>query len=223
MSLLALHPTRIARRCSRSLAHRAVVFRTHGDPLDVLHVRTLPDLQHAPRDSVLIRFLCATVNPSDLNVIEGTYPLKPKPRQEGLYVPGNEGLAEVVAVGDDGKLKIGDWVILKSPQLGSWATCALVQQRDIVRVPDDARDKLSCEQLVSITVNPRRSRAAFSTFFDSWRRLATALRMLEDFADLHAGDWVLQNGANSAVSTALNNAHSLDFNAVHRWGAPSYK
>lgn len=68
-------------------------------------------------DAVRVRFLASPINPSDLNQIEGTYPVKPR---DGLpAVGGNEGVARVEEVGGmvEG-LKAGDLVVPASPALG---------------------------------------------------------------------------------------------------------
>ena len=69
---------------------------------------------------MLLKVLAAPVNPSDLNMIEGTYPVQPRWRwhkEEGhefeYAVPGLEGVAQVVQVGVDfkGHFNVGDWVV----------------------------------------------------------------------------------------------------------------
>jgi len=57
---------------------------------------------------VLVKMLMAPVNPSDINMIEGTYPtLPPLPA-----VGGSEGIGKIAAVGDGVKgLKVDDYVI----------------------------------------------------------------------------------------------------------------
>ena len=57
-----------------------------------------------------MRMLAAPINPSDLNQIQGVYPLRPP--IPGA-VAGNEGVAEVVAVGPDLRARgwePGQWV-----------------------------------------------------------------------------------------------------------------
>lgn len=69
---------------------------------------------------VRIQFLASPMNPSDLNQIEGSYPLKPTGRFP--FVGGNEGLAKVIQVMDarssDASLQEGDLVIPALPCFG---------------------------------------------------------------------------------------------------------
>ncbi|KAK2106320.1 hypothetical protein P7K49_015834 [Saguinus oedipus] len=64
---------------------------------------------------VLVKMLAAPINPSDINMIQGNYGLLP----ELPAVGGNEGVAQVVAVGSSVTgLKPGDWVIPANAGLG---------------------------------------------------------------------------------------------------------
>lgn len=171
-------------------ADRAVVYGQNGDPSQVLRVLTYSDLNPSPPpSSVNIQFLLSPINPADINVIEGVYPskpskadmLQPPTSSEPLFVGGNEGLARVTAIGAGVQnLKVDDWVILTKQQAGTWATARNVAAEDVAKVPDS--EGLTEEQAATITVNP-----------------PTAYNMLADFAKLKDGDWVIQNGANSAV------------------------
>jgi len=67
-------------------------------------------------NAVRVRFLASPINPSDLNQIEGTYPVKPL---ELPAVGGNEGVARVEEVGKmvEG-FKVGDLVVPAISALG---------------------------------------------------------------------------------------------------------
>jgi trans-2-enoyl-CoA reductase len=70
-------------------------------------------------NDVLVGFLAAPINPADLNMVEGVYPIGPKAPAVG----GNEGVAEVLAVGSKVKgIAVDDWVIPAKPGFG---TCPL--------------------------------------------------------------------------------------------------
>lgn len=73
------------------------------------------------------------INPSDINQIEGVYPAKPTFRklavidsnnenENELAIAGNEGVAEVIAVGDqlNSDFKVGDWVVMGKPGFGKF-------------------------------------------------------------------------------------------------------
>ncbi|KAI3450496.1 hypothetical protein Pfo_007161 [Paulownia fortunei] len=123
--------------------------------------------------------LAAPINPSDINRIEGVYPVRPPVPAVGGY----EGVGEIHSVGSAVKgLGPGDWVIPSPPSSGTWQTYVVKEQSVWHRI-----DKSTpMEYAATITVNP-----------------LTALRMLEDFVDLKSGDAVVQNGATSIVGQCI--------------------
>jgi trans-2-enoyl-CoA reductase len=82
-----------------------------------------------------------------LNVIEGKYPEKPRPRigfsdnpEDVVFIPGNEGLAIIEAVGPrEPKLKVGDWVVMHRAQSGTWAHRQVVDRVDVIALDEEAR------------------------------------------------------------------------------------
>ena len=67
-------------------------------------------------DSVKVRFLASPINPSDLNQIEGTYPIKPS---KFPAFGGNEGVGLIEETGVAVEnLNVGDLVIPGRPSLG---------------------------------------------------------------------------------------------------------
>lgn len=111
-------------------------------------------------------------------------------------MPGNEGCFEVIAAGSAVKeLRKGDWVIPRSPGIGTWRTHVQVDEGALTKVSN--RDGLTALQVATVSVNP-----------------VTAWRMLKDFEDLREGDWWIQNGANSGVGRAA-------LQLGRRWGLQS--
>lgn len=171
--------------------NRAIVYNTNGDPARVLSAFSFPELPPPPPNTVNIRVLLAPINPADINVIEGVYPAKPEPdvslsqaKDYPLFVGGNEGLGKVIDVGDGiVGLRKDDWVVMTKAQSGTWSSAKNVAMSDVLKVP---KQGLSEAQAATITVNP-----------------PTAYNMLHDFAQLVEGDWIVQNGANSAVGQAV--------------------
>lgn len=155
----------------------AIVFYAHGAPAEVVRVEEIKVAE--PRaDEARVRLLAAPINPADLNVIEGRYPIRPA--LPG--VPGVEGVGMVEAVGGGvTRVRVGDRVLLPHGY-GTWREAGVVNAAGLAVVPES----LPTEQAAMVKINP-----------------ATALRMLRDFADLKPGDWVLQNAANSAVGRAV--------------------
>jgi len=152
----------------------AVIFDAPGDPEKVLAIR---EVEAAPPkdDEVSVRFLLAPINPSDINTIEGKYPLMPP--LPGT--PGHEGVGQVTAVGAKvSSLKPGDLVVPLEPCMGTWRQAATCTASALHRVPPD----VPLEALATLCINP-----------------PSALGMLENFVNLQPGDVVVQNGATSAV------------------------
>lgn len=168
---------------STSAGHRAQTctalrYRKHGDPSQVVHLENV-DLLPLGANNVLVKMLAAPINPSDINMIQGTYAILP----DLPAVGGNEGVAQVVEVGSQVKsLKTGDWVIPKDAGLGTWRTEAVLAENDVISLPND----IPLLSAATLGVNP-----------------CTALRMLSDFEDLKPGDSVIQNAANSGVGQAV--------------------
>ncbi|KAH8093752.1 NAD-binding protein [Cristinia sonorae] len=175
------------------LAHRAVVYRHNGQPSDVLTATTFPTLPPPRQHWINIKYILSPINPADINVIEGVYPSKPSPLSswwpdgshfdEPLFVAGNEGLAEVTAVGSGvHEYKKGDRVVLTAQQSGTWASARTIPAQFVTKVPEEFSDV----NAATVTVNP-----------------STAYNMLHTFVKLEAGEWIVQNGANSAVGQAV--------------------
>ncbi|KAL8496780.1 hypothetical protein ACS0TY_020454 [Phlomoides rotata] len=173
-------PNRIVRSFSSAMspASKAVVYEEQGPPDVVCKVKELPPVPLKDED-VCVRMLAAPINPSDINRVEGVYPVRPAVPAVGGY----EGVGEVHSVGSAVKgLCPGDWVIPSPPSSGTWQTYVVKEQSVWHRI-----DKSTpMEYAATITVNP-----------------LTALRMLEDFLDLKSGDAVVQNGATSIVGQCI--------------------
>ncbi|CAL4989009.1 unnamed protein product [Urochloa decumbens] len=173
----------LRRRCFSSLvspASKAVLYDEQGAPEQVLRVAELPPANLGERD-VCVRMLAAPINPSDINRIEGVYPVRPPlPRAIG----GCEGVGQVHALGSavTAKLSPGDWVIPSPATFGTWQTYIVKDENMWHKVRSD----VPMEYAATVTVNP-----------------LTALRMLQDFVQLNPGDAIVQNGATSMVGQCV--------------------
>lgn len=155
----------------------ALLFHRHGLPSEVIELGEV-EIPALRVGDVRVRMILAPINPADLNVIEGTYPLRPS--LPG--VPGGEGVAVIEEIGAEVEgLSEGDRVLLPHG-VGTWRQMAIVPAEQLIRVPSEIAD----EQAAMLRINP-----------------ATAFRMLADFVDLKPGDWVVQNVANSGVGRAV--------------------
>ncbi|KAJ6793648.1 putative alcohol dehydrogenase superfamily protein isoform X2 [Iris pallida] len=176
--------TRIFPSAVRSIAtslsppSRAVVYEQHGPPDQVTRVIELAPVEIKEND-VCVKMLASPINPSDINRIEGVYPVRPPVPAIGGY----EGVGEVHALGSAvSNLAVGDWVIPSPPSSGLWQTYVVKEQSVWLKINKD----VPMEYAATITVNP-----------------LTALLMLEDFVKLNSGDTIVQNGATSIVGQCI--------------------
>jgi NADPH:quinone reductase-like Zn-dependent oxidoreductase len=153
---------------------RAVQLIAYGDPLEGLKYLDIPTPGGPGPNQVLIAIEFSPLNQSDLLLargIYGTHPALPT-------VIGNEGVGSVLAVGSGVQnVKVGDRVL---PPLSSftWRERMLVPADGLFALPPDA----DSQQLAMLAINP-----------------PTAALLLSEYVDLKAGDWVVQNSANSGV------------------------
>ena len=134
-----------------------------------------PDLGEG---QVLLRMLAAPINPSDVLTLTGQYGILPPLPAIG----GNEGVAEVVEHGPGvAGPEIGQTVLLPVG-IGTWATHMVADAKALVPLPGG----IDPIQLSMNAINP-----------------PTASLMLSDIVELQAGDWVMQNAANSGVGSYL--------------------
>ena len=148
-----------------------------GTPWEVCRTVDGADVAAPGPGEVAVRIHAGPINPAELLLIEGKYAAKPAlPARLGI-----EGVGTVSAVGDGVTgLRDGDRVM----SLGrtNWAEEIIVSAASLIHVPAG----IDMQQLSMLKVNP-----------------ATALLMLERYVTLEAGDWVIQNAANSAVGRYL--------------------
>lgn len=146
-------------------------------PQDVIEAVpfTSPPLQAG---QARIALLAAPINPSDVLTLTGEYGMLPPLPAIG----GNEGVGRVIelAPGASGPA-VGQTVLLPIG-IGTWASEMIADAAKLVPLPNDADP----QQLAMLTVNP-----------------PTAALMLSEYVTLAAGDWVIQNAANSGVGSFL--------------------
>lgn len=166
----------LSRFCSTDRLGR-LVYNRYGPPASVLTLqeKELPTLKP---HQVLVDFLAAPINPSDINQIEGKYPIQPPLPA----VAGNEGVAQIMRRGSEVQLTRGSMVVPLLAGAGTWRQSAVFDAADLHVIPDD----ISIEKAATMSINP-----------------PTALRMLEEYVTLEKGDVVVQNGANSAVGQCV--------------------
>jgi trans-2-enoyl-CoA reductase len=153
----------------------ALRFHEFGKPAEVLKLERL-ELPPLVEGEVRLKILAAPLNPADLNLIEGTYGVKP----ELPAVPGIEGCGEVIE-SRSADFQAGDRAIVLR-RAGSWATHVQLPAENLFKLPAGI-DPL---QAAMLKVNP-----------------ATAWRLLTGFATLEPGSWIVQNAANSGVGRCV--------------------
>ncbi len=145
-------------------------------PQDVIAAAEL-QLGAPAAGQVLLKVLAAPINPSDVLTLTGAYGILPPLPAIG----GSEGVGRVEALGEGvSQLNVGQLVLL-TPGSGTWVTHQLATASKLIALPE-----ADPQQLAMLTVNP-----------------PTASLMLSEFGDLQAGDWVIQNAANSGVGSYL--------------------
>lgn len=150
----------------------AVRYHETGNPADVLRIEEI-ELPDPGPGQALIALRAATINPSDLGMIGGSYGRL----RELPAIAGREGIGEVVAVGPETH-SVQPGTCVRMPEDGVWTSHVLAAASTLQIVPGD----LPPLQAAMAFVNP-----------------PTAYRLLHDFVDLQPGDWIIQNAGNSAV------------------------
>jgi NADPH:quinone reductase-like Zn-dependent oxidoreductase len=153
---------------------RAIHLSVYGNPVDGLGMANVPEPRAPGANEVLVAIEYSPINPNDLLVARGVYPLRP----ELPSVIGNEGVGRVLAVGPGvTNVAVGDRVV---PPRSSWVwrERMVIPAGGLFALPRGADQK----QLAMLAINP-----------------PTASLLLSDYVDLNRGDFVAQNAANSGV------------------------
>jgi len=152
-----------------------VRYAAHGPPGEVLVLseeRCPPPL----RDQVQVRVLARAINPMDLLMIRGHYPIRPPLPA----VPGSEGVGVVDAVGDGVS---ADWLgqrVALPIRCGTWRAALCLSPGNLVPVSDD----VDPVEQAGLRING-----------------PTAAALLDSVS---AGDWVVQSCATGGVGQAVS-------------------
>ena len=157
---------------------RAIHLTAFGNPLQGLEFVQIQEPAAPGPGQALIGVEFSPIDLSDLLVVSGAYPFRPSLPS----VIGNEGVGRILAVGRGvDNVAVGDRVL--TPLYGlAWAERIVVPAQGLFALPAD----VDPQQLAMLTINP-----------------PTAGLLLSEFVDLAAGDWVVQNAANSGVGRAV--------------------
>jgi NADPH:quinone reductase-like Zn-dependent oxidoreductase len=168
-----------------------------GQPDQAIELIELPDPGEPGPDEVIVDTEFVPINPADVLNLEGKYGAEPP---QLPMIPGAEGVGRVTRCGAAvSHVKHGDRVLL--PGTGTWRERFKAPAKAVFALPEGVDPK----QLAMLRVNP-----------------PTAYLMLHDFVPVRAGNWVIQNAANSGVGHCLidfaRGAQMKSVNVVRRAG-----
>jgi mitochondrial enoyl-[acyl-carrier protein] reductase / trans-2-enoyl-CoA reductase len=156
---------------------KAAQFSNYGPAAEMIECVELPDSPAPTDDEIKVDVLAFPINPADMLTIEGLYAERP-PLPATL---GAECIARVTEAGASVKhLKAGDLVVPLGRQ--NWVQQKTMPATQAIKIPEGA-DVL---QLAMLRVNP-----------------PTAHLMMTQYVDLKAGDWLIQDAANSGVGKLI--------------------
>jgi NADPH:quinone reductase-like Zn-dependent oxidoreductase len=156
---------------------KQVQFAAFGLPSQVGRCVEVVDVGEPAANEIVFEILAFPINPADLSFMTGRYASRPPLPA----TPGAESIGRVVKVGSGvSDLKPGDRII--SLLRENWTQRRRIPADQAIKVRAD----IALAQAAMLRINP-----------------PTALLLLEDIVDLQPGDWIVQNGANSAVGKIL--------------------
>jgi NADPH:quinone reductase-like Zn-dependent oxidoreductase len=173
---------------------KAIQLKAYGQPVENVSLVEINDIGTIKNDEVVIEVLYSPVNPSDLLLMQGTYPIQP----ELPSVIGGEGVGRVVSVGAAASVpspsipspspspsvetvKPGDIVTIPFGTF-AWSEKVVAKAANLIILPPD----INLQQAAMLSINP-----------------PTAVLLLEEFVSLSEGDWIVLNAANASVSHAI--------------------
>ncbi len=157
---------------------KAIQLQAYGNPVKYADVVEIDDIGAIRSDEVTIEVLYSPVNPSDLLLANGTYPIQPKLPS----VIGGEGVGRVTSIGASvSTVKLGDLVTIPFGTF-AWSDKVVAKAADLIVLPTN----IDLQQAAMLSINP-----------------PTAVLLLEEFVTLHAGDWIVFNAANASVSHTI--------------------
>lgn len=170
----------LSNKCSKRLLNNfSLIYQEYGHPKDVLKL-VQENLDHKLKENqVLLKMLMAPINPADINIIEGKYPIT-------ICLPavaGNEGVFQIVDKGSNvKKFHIGDKVIPIKMDFGTWRSYSQAYENELIKIPQE----ISISEAAMFRVNT-----------------SSAYRLLLDYKKLKSGDYIVQNAANSHVGQSI--------------------
>lgn len=138
------------------------------------------ELELIGSNQVLIRIHAAPINPLDIYVLKGLYPVKPQHQYKGEPILGFDGVGEVLECGEAVEgLSRGDIVVPKDYGLGTWRSHAVLDAGKVQKIPRP--NDMTVGAILKLGVIP-------------------AYLLVEDMATLKPGDWIILNAATSVIA-----------------------
>lgn len=157
---------------------KAIQLKAYGSPVDNVDIVEIDEIGRINEDEAVIKVLYSPINPSDLLLMQGTYPIQPKLPS----VIGGEGVGRVVSVGAAvTAVKSGDIVTIPFGTF-AWSEKVVAKAAQLIVLPAN----VDLQQAAMLSINP-----------------PTAVLLLEEFVSLKAGDWIVLNAANASVSHSI--------------------
>jgi NADPH:quinone reductase-like Zn-dependent oxidoreductase len=157
---------------------QAIQLTKYGEPEESLQLAEVAEPDRPEPGQILIRVEYAPINDNDMLLTRGLYTIQPKLPS----VIGNEGAGKVLAVGDGvHNLRTGDRVVIP-PGVFAWAEKVLAPAENAIVLPAE----IDPRQAAMLSINP-----------------PAAALLLEEFASLNRGDWIVQNASNSGVGRSV--------------------
>ena len=138
------------------------------------------EIPEPQNDEVLVKFLASPVNPLDLLVIKGAYPVRPKFTHSSDPILGYEGVGEIIKCGTNiTRFQPGDLVIPSAFGVGTWRSYAALNESLLTKI--DSPNDLVFAALLRMAIAP-------------------AYFLVEEIRTLKPGEFIIQNAGTSTVA-----------------------
>lgn len=181
---------------------KSAIFENFGEPREVLNVVEVEKPKPGPGE-VLVKMLMSPVNPSDFNIVRGTYNnalhrviwnhgktqlfVNPEETRSGItlpYTPGGDGVGIVESAGSGlmAKRLVGKRVVVIPSRMGNWQEYTVVSAKQALPISKE----IPLEQAATFFVNP-----------------ITSYVITREVFHIPSGAWLLQTAAGSQLGRMI--------------------